>query len=59
MTHFAVLKEYDTFESNFISFFSKLPSATDQHLFCVTESNIGQGPLNHTLPLYELVASVL
>ena len=40
-------------------FFSKLPSATNQQLFCVTENDIGQGPLNHTPPLYELLASIL
>ena len=30
--------------------FSKLLSATDQQLFCVTESDIGQGPSNHIHP---------
>ena len=39
--------------------FSKLLSATDQQLFCVTESDIWQGPSNHTPPLYELLVSVL
>ena len=35
-------------------FFSKLLSATYQQLFCVTESDIGQEPSNHTPSLYEL-----
>ena len=39
--------------------FSKLFSATNQKLFCVTESDIRQGPSNHTSPLYELLVSVL
>ena len=39
-------------------FFSKLLSATNQQLFCVTESDIGKGPSNHTPPLYELLVSV-
>ena len=51
---FAVLKEWDTFESNSVSFFP-----TTQLLLCVTESNIGQGPSNHTPPLYEVLASVV
>ena len=40
-------------------FFSKLLSATNQQLFCVTESDIGQGPSNHTPPLYKLLVSVV
>ena len=36
-------------------FFYKLRSATNQLLLCVTESDIGQGPLNHTPILYELL----
>ena len=39
--------------------FSNLPSATNQQLFCDTESDIGHGPLSHTVPLYELLASTL
>ena len=39
--------------------FFKLLSANNQQLFCVTESNIGQVPSNHTPPLYELLAPVL
>ena len=31
-------------------FFSKLLSATNQQLFCIYESAIGQGLLNHILP---------
>ena len=37
------------------NFFSKLLPATNQQLFCVTESDIGQGPSNHTPLLYELL----
>ena len=37
----------------------KLSSATNQQLLCVTESDIGQGSLNHTPPPYELLPSVL
>ena len=40
-------------------FFSKLLSATNQQLFCVTENSIEQEPSNHTPPLYELLVSVL
>ena len=40
-------------------FFSKLPSATNQQLFCIIESDIGQGLSNHTPPLYELLVSVV
>ena len=40
-------------------FFYKLYSATNQQLFCVTKSDIRQGPLNHAPPLYELLPSVL
>ena len=40
-------------------FFYTLPSGTNQQLFCVTESDIGKKPLSHTLPLYELLPSVL
>ena len=39
--------------------FSKLFLATNSQLFCVTESDIGQGSSNHTPPLYELLVSVL
>ena len=39
--------------------FYKLPSATNQQLFCITERDIGQGPLNHIPALYELLSSVL
>ena len=49
--HFAVLKECDIFQSNCI-IFSKLFSASNQQLLCITESDIGHGPLNHTPPLY-------
>ena len=45
---FAALKECNTFESNSVSFF---PGCT--------ESDIGQGPSNHTPPLYELLVSVV
>ena len=51
---FIVCIECDTFDSN-----SKLVSATNQHLLCITESNIGQGPSNHKLPLYELLVWIL
>ena len=37
-------------------FYSKLLSATNQQLFSATESDIGQGPSNHTAPLYELIS---
>ena len=39
-------------------FYSKLLSASNQQLFCITESDIRQGPSNHTAPLYELLVSV-
>ena len=39
--------------------FSKLLSASNQQLFCATESDIRQGPSNHTSLLYELLVSVL
>ena len=35
----------------FFIFYSKLHSETNQQLFCPTESDIGQGPSNHILPL--------
>ena len=57
--HFAVLKEYGTFESNSVSYFPICPLQPNQQLFCITESDIGQGPFNHTPPLYELLVSVL
>ena len=34
-----------------------LLSTTDQQLLYVTDSDIGQGPSNHTPPLYELLVS--
>ena len=40
-------------------FFSKLPFATNQQLFYVTETDMGQGPSNHTQPPYELLVSIL
>ena len=43
----------------FYIFFSKLLSATNQQLFSATQSNIGQGPSNHSALLYELMVSVL
>ena len=40
-------------------FYYKLLSETNQQLICVTESDIGQGPSNHTAPNFELLVSVL
>ena len=42
-----------------IFFFFRLLSVTKQQMFCVTESDIGQGPSNHSPPLYELLVSVV
>ena len=42
-----------------ISFYTFEGVRYNQQLFCVTENDIGQGPLNHTPPLYELLASIL
>ena len=39
--------------------FYTLPSATNQQLFCVTESDIGKDFLNHTPTLHELLPSEL
>ena len=41
------------------TFCSKFLPATSQRLFCVTKSDIEQGPSNHTAPFYELLVSVL
>ena len=38
---------------------SKLPFPTNQQLFCVTERNIRQGPLNYTPLLYDLLLSLM
>ena len=56
--HFAILKECDTLESNYVHFF-QLAVCDQPKLFCVTENDIGQRPPNHTPPLYELLVSVV
>ena len=56
---FYSFEEVRYFWAELCIFFSKLPSRTNQQLFCLIESDIGWGHLNHTPPLYELLASVL
>ena len=65
--HFTVLKVCNTFESNSVFLFYKLSYATNQTMQptnqpsnqCVTENDIGQGPLHHTALCYELLPSAL
>ena len=56
---FTVLKECSTFEWNSWIVFSKLLSASNQQLFCITEGNIGQEPSNHVPLLYKLLVLLL
>ena len=47
------------FLSRTLYLFLQLLSVANQQLFCVTESDIGQGPSNYALLLYKLLVLVL